>query len=343
MPAQFPDTEIGDAALAAVTHQMHRSLRGYGWVSGGPATAGPGVAVTVPSDTTMWIDGTDVDVVDGENVAELVTHDRHPRWASIVVNEDGSITAEHSSPDRPLEIDGEELTGRSGARPQPPIVTDGTRVLHSLVWVPANASAIASEDILDRRIDARVDAYNFSIDGFTESEAVAAVEAEDPLDLSGVLNTGGDINAGGAVVASDSGSDITLLNADNDAAIRANTSNGSQGRIAIRQNDTNDVYLGDLDETGGSTYLRVDGTNAVEIDAADSSVSVVDGEFRVTNGPTYEQGSRLATRAWVQGGFSPDNHDNTEHSESFVFHDSAEYEIQKDGSDGSGIINFKTS
>lgn len=316
MPAQFPDTQIGDAVLAATAHQLHRSLRGYGWIDGGPATAGPDVAVTVPGDTTMWVDGAEVDVDAADNVANIVTHDRHPRWASIVVNTDGSVEAVMGEVNRPLEVGDEEVTGRQAPRPQPPVITDATQVLHSLVWVPANASAIDPDHIVDRRIDARVDAYNFTLTTYTDAEAVAAVEAESPLDLTGPVDIADTLEVD-TQIGLDMGTNARweMDVAGGDATLRARAENGDLGRVLIKQDSSEDVYMGVLDTASiGHAFVRAGGDDFIEADPGADATFIHSGSLEVPNGPIYDQDGRIASRSWA----APDAHDNTSHLEEFV-------------------------
>lgn len=337
MPVQTPDTQIGDALTAATVHQMHRTLRGYGWISGGAASPGSGVEVEVPVDTTMWIDGTETDVAVGENTAQLLPHDRWPRWASIVVNDVGEVEAVHGEVDRPLTVPNsdDELTGRQAPRPSPPVITASDRVLHSLVWIPANTSSVQAEHIVDRRVDARVDAYNFTLDTYSDADAVAAVEADDPLDLAGAIDVPGRADLRGVTEMHDTSiideaefdGHRTTVASDYDFPLIYRSGNGSDGihtsyghlilqpRTSLEQ---------DIKLLAGSPNPAI----ALQINGSNQSVEMPNGSLSVS-GNIWSDGNRVATRNWT--------------NQNAVRNTLAQqYEIQKDGTDGTGVINFKT-
>lgn len=179
----IPEYKIGDALAAADCYQRNRSHRGYGHVSGGQATA-DGLTVTVPDTTEMYIDGATIQVDGTANAVDLQPDDRWPRWASITVDATGVVDATHGRVNRPLEVNSTPLTGREAARPAPPVTTATDHALHTLAWIPANADTVT---LIDRRLDANLDAPNVSTTGDDE--------------LTTLVDTVVTLSSGSAVVA----------------------------------------------------------------------------------------------------------------------------------------------
>lgn len=276
MPPTVPEIRIGDAVTAAGRQQYHRSLRGYGHITGGPAQAVGDLDVELPSDASVWIDGTEVDVSTTGHMATVEAHPDLPRWATIVVEDTGNVRAINGDVNRPRTVDNVRVTGRQAPRPQPPVVTDPDRTVYAFVWVPSNASSIEDEHVVDRRIDARLDAYNFSSDNYTDGDAVAAVEAASLIDLSGNLIVNGEAAITGSLTVG--GEDIA-------------TESWADGVFAA----------------------------AAHGNSAHTETYAVDGDAQ-----------------------PPEDHGNGAHTEDFVTSAAGEYEIQKDGTDGMGVLNFKT-
>lgn len=391
----IPDLQIGDALTAAAQQQQYRSLRGFGHVSGGALQPAGGTTVEVPSDASVWINGSEVAVSSTGNLAELDPHADFPRWATIVVTTAGEVQAEHGSVARPLTVDGEQITGRNAPRPSPPVVTADDRTIYAFVWVEANASEITSDDIVDRRIDARLDAYNFTSDDYSDADAIAAVEGEDPLDLAGNLNVAGDLSVSGQYTLSyDGGSRSLIMPTINDQfgntlateqfGLIQRTTSGTDP-MALGLAFGNGLYqfydeLGDLaaridadgiqagaggevavDEPGGASsgsaasFTSDSGGNAaVAVTEGDGAGgTVTQWMLSVGDHSVWLHDELNDVRAWTA--FSDGTSSNAFRAEGPVqLHgnasdyaafsaDGTEYEIQKDGTDGVGIINFKTA
>ena len=76
--------------------------------------------------------------------------------------------------------------------------------------------------------------------------------------------------------------DVILANDGTDRGIIMQDDSGNNDRVLMRQNTTQDIYLGDIDDNNGDVYIRAGGTNVV---------SVIEGTNRVgigINVPAYQ-------------------------------------------------------
>ena len=143
--------DIGDAQHALDSHQLGRWLRGSGHLSGGPATAVGGLTVEVPADAEVLLDGNTVAVDSFANTADVTSSGTMPRWSIISVESDGSVTATDGEPRELVGDDSEPARVRD---PAPPLDYPG--VCYAAVFVPAGASGVTDDEILDRRLGASI-------------------------------------------------------------------------------------------------------------------------------------------------------------------------------------------
>ena len=143
--------DIGDAQHALDSHQLGRWLRGSGHLSGGAATAAGGLTIEVPSDAEVLLDGETVPVDEFDNTADVTSSGTMPRWSIISVESDGSVTATDGEPRELVGDDSEPARVRD---PAPPLDYPG--VCYAAVFVPAGASGVTDDEILDRRLGASI-------------------------------------------------------------------------------------------------------------------------------------------------------------------------------------------
>lgn len=143
--------DIGDAQHALDSHQLGRWLRGSGHLSGGAATAAGGLTIEVPSDAEVLLDGETVAVDEFDNTADVTSSGSMPRFSIISVESDGSVTATDGDARQLVGDDSEPARVRD---PAPPLDYPG--VCYAAVFVPADASEVTDDEILDRRLGASI-------------------------------------------------------------------------------------------------------------------------------------------------------------------------------------------
>ena len=143
--------DIGDAQHALDSHQLGRWLRGSGHLSGGAATAVGGLTIEVPSDAEVLLDGETVAVDEFDNTADVTAGASIPRFSIISVESDGSIVATDGDARQLVGDDSEPARVRD---PAPPLSYPG--VCYAAVFVPAGASEVSDDEILDRRLGASI-------------------------------------------------------------------------------------------------------------------------------------------------------------------------------------------
>ena len=170
--------DIGDAQHALDSHQLGRWLRGSGHLSGGAATAAGGLTVEVPSDAEVLLGGETVAVDEFDNTADVTSSGTMPRWSIISVESDGSVTATDGEPRELVGDDSEPARVRD---PAPPLEYPG--VCYAAVFVPAGASEVTDDEVLDRRLGVRlvsVLADETVVDSVTLGEVLTLEPAAEP-------------------------------------------------------------------------------------------------------------------------------------------------------------------
>ena len=203
--------DIGDAQHALDSHQLGRWLRGSGHLSGGAATAAGGLTIEVPSDAEVLLDGETVAVDEFDNTADVTASGTMPRFSIISVESDGSVTATDGEPRELVGDDSEPARVRD---PAPPLDYPG--VAYAAVFVPAGASGVTDDEILDRRFGVRLASV---LADQIEGESVLADEIEAGSVLADEIEgesfglpSGWALteNAAGEVVIEDSGANVVF-------------------------------------------------------------------------------------------------------------------------------------
>ena len=162
--------DIGDAQHALDSHQLGRWLRGSGHLSGGAATAAGGLTVEVPADAEVLLDGETVAVDEFDNTGDVTASASMPRFSIISVQSDGSVVATDGDARQLVGDDSEPARVRD---PAPPLDYPG--VCYAAVFVPAGASEVTDDEILDRRLGVRLASV---LADEIEGESVLADEIE---------------------------------------------------------------------------------------------------------------------------------------------------------------------
>lgn len=162
------------------------------------------------------------------------------------------------------------------------------------------ASVESDTDTLD------FDSGDFAVTNPTTGEAEVAVDtdaiATDELDLSIAPTWTGTHTHSNPLEVTQGGILLEFRESAGDAIIRGNGPNGDLGRFFMRQDTSNDVYMGDVDATGGEVHVRTDGSDVVHYDTNQ------DAHFQgdVTKAGTQVPDVHEAPNAHIQHSTLPD-------------------------------------
>ncbi|MEM7185707.1 MAG: tail fiber domain-containing protein [Bacteroidota bacterium] len=84
--------------------------------------------------------------------------------------------------------------------------------------------------------------------------------------------------------------DLTISNSGSDRVLRMSDSGGNADRVLMRQDGSNDIYVGDVDNNNGDTYIRAGGSSEIAVIAGSGFVGVND----ITPSWTFEVNGNAA-------------------------------------------------
>lgn len=268
----IPDGYVDGQSLQALDqNQQLFAQHGYGVVSGCGTTIFNGTlgsteATVEVASGTVLVDGTTVSV--SSNTLGVPASDTDPRKDLVVYNTGTSSLAVVEGTPEPAEPTG--AARQQAENPNPPSLESDVDAISSggdpriplaELWIPADAAAIVSDDIFDRRqgvkpivadIDAaqRVGIPVYSADGDAPNETVYFNSSESKTkykDSSGTVHDAAgddrtDISDNGTAVVSD----VTDINFSNNLGV---TDDGD-GSVTVNSSETATLYMSDYSSGG---------------------------------------------------------------------------------------------
>ena len=319
--------------------QIIKGNSGNGWISGVEPSVDDGsssITVEVTSGTVL-IDNNEISV-SAQNISLPNGDPDWPRRDAIYIDIDGTLQFEQGIPRQP---DPETAVGATASVPEIPDLSGQDVAVIAALWIPTNATQGSDINPGQMLQDRRVKPWPDHIDQVVEDLEQALEDAED-------------------IEGADPDEDVTVTGNWTYDTGTTTTFNGNVEGIDTLSESADETITGnwtfDNDLTVNSDILLGDNTLRMDytddmwygVTAFNDGTNIV-GRLLIDS---YGTGSRFSlydeatnTNIW-QYAWGNDQFDiNTDlHIDGKVQTESGDgpYDIQKDGTDGSGIINFKT-
>jgi len=292
----MPDSyvhENGTADHALFANQKHWMWEGYGILNGCTPTPGSGDWEVDVASGDALVGGASVSV--SATTKTLTAPSSNPRWDVLYVDSNGAINVVEGT-EQPPDTDSNDnrLTRLQTRFPVPDDLSGSACAVIAIVWVdPQLGPSLSSDDVIDRRIDARtpIDTRNLSDDAITAAKIAASAVGSEAID-SGAVGSD-EISSDAVTAAKIAASAVNSEQIATDAvgvdelasALGTDSNNKIPGTTYLKNADVESLNASDSVTANGTGYI---GTFATENDLPDPANHDVGDEATVINDPNNE-------------------------------------------------------